>query len=100
LSRTWAASAAAGAPIAPLSEVLDWVLLLRAVLARAHTSCWGDVAHTYGVHRHTLTRVARDLAQTPLRLLTVDAAPVLRQAFRTAVLDAIPPNNWLPHHSA
>jgi AraC-like DNA-binding protein len=86
LSRAWASWHGTAGPAATMPEVLEWLLLLRGVLARTAAPCWEDVARRFGVHRHTLTRIARDLAQCQLRSLTVDALPRLRPAFRAAVV--------------
>jgi hypothetical protein len=64
-----AAGAPNGAAALRLEDVLDWVILLRALGVRQRGRAWREVAAELGVHEHTLARLARRLTGQSLAAL-------------------------------
>jgi hypothetical protein len=94
LWRGWRASTRAAAPPASadeqpalrLEDVLDWVLLLRALGVRQRGRAWRDVAAELGVHEHTLARLARRLTGRSLASLADGGFAVASEQFERDVL--------------
>jgi hypothetical protein len=83
---------AAGAPNGPalrLEDVLDWVLLLRALGVRQRGRAWREVAAELGVHEHTLARLARRLTGQSLAALGDGGFAVASAQFERDVLSRL-----------
>lgn len=71
-----------------LKDLIDWILLLRAMSWRLTGASWSSVAYRAGIKRQTLSRIARRLVARELRDLEMEH--LLRHPFVESVL---PPND-------
>jgi hypothetical protein len=69
-----------------LEDVLDWIVLLRAVAMKSPGRSWMSIAGDLRVHQQTIGRIAKRLHGTTLRELAAGGQHPLDDAFRRRVL--------------
>lgn len=64
-----------------MKDVIDWVLLVRAILRKGPQRPWARIAEELGIHEHTLGRISRRLLRRPLSSIKAADHPVLVKQF-------------------
>jgi len=63
-----------------MKDVIDWVLLLQAVLRKGPKDSWVVIAAAFGIHAHTLSRISKRLVDRPIgRVRATDQEALVRQ---------------------
>lgn len=86
LWRQWHKSARSGSSLR-LEDVLDWVLLLRALNLKSSHGGWAGVTKELHIHETTLGRLAKRLTGSRLSILEASDAVQLAEGFLHRVLE-------------
>lgn len=72
-----------------LEDFVDWLLLLRALRAKVPRATWSDVATSFEIHEHTLTRLAHRLMSHSLAEATGITHAKRWEIFRERFVDRL-----------